>query len=97
MEFASVPIILICCYIIGEIFKFIFKNKQETYKLIPVILAIFGGVIAAIIYYTNPEMIFDAENIWVALMIGFCSGTSSTGSNQIIKQLFLKEDSEDVQ
>ena len=28
MEFSSVPIIVLCCYIIGEIYKIVFKNKK---------------------------------------------------------------------
>lgn len=91
MDYMSVPIIVVCCYIVGEIYKFIFVKKQEAYKLIPIILAMLGGVIGSIMYITNPEMIFNAANIWVALGIGIVSGASSTGANQIIKQLFTKE------
>lgn len=88
MDYMSVPIIIICCYLFGEIYKFIFQKKQEVYKLIPVILSILGGLIGVIIYLTNPEIIFDASNVWTALGIGFVSGASATGTNQIIKQLF---------
>lgn len=94
MEFTSVPIIVVCCYSIGEIYKFIFKNKPETYKLIPIILATIGGVLGLLIYLTNREMIFNAPNIWTALLIGIVSGTSSTGANQIIKQIFKQEEGE---
>lgn len=90
MEFSSVPIIVLCCYIIGEIYKIVFKNKKEWYKLIPLILSIFGGIIGIVIFYTNPEMILDAHNVWVALGVGIVSGASSTGANQIIKQVFSK-------
>lgn len=87
MEFTSIPIVVVCCYIIGEIYKFIFKNKQQTYKLIPIILAIVGGGIALAIFFTNPEIIL-ATNPWQALGIGIVSGASSTGANQMVKQLF---------
>lgn len=59
--------------------------------MIPIILSALGGIIGIVIYLTNPEMIFNASNIWIALQIGIVSGASSTGANQIIKQLF-KED-----
>lgn len=36
-------------------------------------------------------MIFNVDNIYLALSIGIVSGVSVTGTNQIIKQLFLKE------
>lgn len=92
MDYMSVPIIVVCCYIVGEIYKFIFVKKQEAYKLIPVILSITGGLIGIIIYFTSPEMIFNATNVWVALGIGIVSGASSTGANQIIKQLYGKKE-----
>ena len=89
MNFTSVPIIVVCCYIIGEIYKVLFKKKkEETYKLIPIVLAISGGVLGILMYLTNKEMIFNANTIWIALGIGIVSGTSSTGTNQIIKQIF---------
>lgn len=90
MDFTCVPIIVVCCYIIGEIYKVLFKNKQEAYKLIPILVAILGGLLGVLIYFTNPEMILNADNVWVALGIGIVSGASSSGTNQIIKQLFKK-------
>lgn len=94
MNYMSVTIIVLCCYLIGEIYKFVFLKKQEAYKLIPVILSIVGGIIGIIIYFTNPEMIFNAANIWVALGIGIVSGASATGANKIVKQLFGKKEGE---
>ncbi len=92
MDYMSVPIIVVCCYLIGEIYKAIFVKKQEAYKLIPIILSILGGLIGILIYFTNPEMIFNANNAWIALGIGIVSGASSTGANQIVKQLFVKKE-----
>ena len=88
MEFTSIPIIVILCYLIGEIYKVLFKNKQDLYKLIPITLACFGGLFGLLIYQTNPEIMLNASNVWSALGIGIVSGVSSTGTNQIIKQIF---------
>ncbi len=88
MEFTSIPIIVVCCYMLGEIYKVLFKNKQETYKLIPVLVSITGGLLGIFIYLTNKEMILNVSNIWIALGIGIVSGASATGTNQIVKQLF---------
>lgn len=90
MNFTSVPIIVICCYIIGEIYKVILKKRQVTYKLIPIIMALTGGILGIIIHITTPDIMLNVTNIWEALMIGIVSGTSSTGTNQIIKQIFNK-------
>lgn len=91
MEFVSVPIIVVCCYIFGEIYKTLFKENKKAYKYIPVILSIVGGLLGIIIHLTAPNIVFNADNIWVALCIGIVSGASSTGANQIVKQLFKKE------
>ena len=88
MEFTSIPIIVLCSYILGEIYKAIFVNVQRAYKLIPVVVSIFGGIIGVLIYFTNPEIMFNVDNIWSAIGIGIVSGTSSTGTNQMIKQIF---------
>ena len=91
MELTSIPIIIVCCYVIGEIIKFIFRNKQETYKIIPIVVTSIGGILGVLIYLTNPEIILNVDNIWSALGIGIVSGASSTGTNQIIKQVFKTE------
>lgn len=92
MDFTSVPIIVICCYMIGEIYKVLFKNKKEVYKLIPILVAMSGGLLGILIYVTNKEMLCNVDNIWIALGIGMVSGASSTGANQMIKQIFKKEE-----
>lgn len=89
MNFTSVPIVVVCCYILGELYKLIFKNMLEAYKFIPIFLSIVGGILGVTIYLTSPEIIM-AENLWIALGIGIVSGASSTGANQIIKQIFIK-------
>ena len=89
MEFTCVPIIIIICYMVGEIYKVIFKNKKNVYKLIPIIVTITGGILAILIYLTSKEIILNADNIWIALEIGLVSGASATTTNQIIKQVFI--------
>ena len=91
MEFGSVPIIVVCCYLIGEIYKVILKKRPETYKLIPVLVSVTGGILGIFIYLTNKEMMMNARNVWIALGIGIISGASSTGTNQVVKQLLSKE------
>ena len=90
MDFISVPIIVLICYMIGEVYKVLLKNKQEMYKLIPILVASVGGVLGVLIYFTTPEMIFNVNNPWIALAIGITSGFSATGTNQVVKQLFIK-------
>lgn len=87
MDFISVPVIVLCCYTAGEVYKVIFKENTTKYKLIPILVAVIGGILGVIIFLTCPEEIFNADNIWTALMIGMVSGFASTGTNQIKKQL----------
>ena len=87
MEITSVPIIIIICYIVGEIYKVIFKDKKKAYCLLPMIVMIIGGILGIIIYFTCNELIGYASNYWMALEIGIISGASSTGANQILKQI----------
>lgn len=88
MCFASVPIIVVCCYVLGELYKLVFRKKTQAYKFIPITMCVIGGILGIIMFYTEPTMIFDADNAWVALGIGMVSGVSATGTNQIVKQLF---------
>lgn len=90
MNFASVPIIVVCCYMVGELYKWFFRKKTETYKFIPILMSVIGGILGIAIFYTNPEMIFDVKNVWTALGVGIVSGASATGANQIIKKTFIK-------
>lgn len=87
MDLISVPIIVLCCYMIGEFYKLIFKKNTKKYKLIPILVAFSGGVLGVVIYYTSPDVILNIDNAWDALLIGILSGFSSTGANQLIKQL----------
>ena len=87
MENVCVPIIVLCCYMIGEIYKVIFKKNTKNYKLIPILVACFGGVFGVVIYYTAPTVIFNVDNVYSALLIGIISGFASTGTNQLIKQI----------
>lgn len=90
MNIVYVPIIVICCYVVGEIYKLIFKKIDSTYKLIPIITIVGGGLLGVLMFYTAPELV-NVETVYEALIIGFVSGAGSTGTNQIIKQLFGKE------
>lgn len=88
MGYEGVPIIVVLTYIVSEIYKVVLQKKKETYKYIPILTSIFGGLLGCLIYLTYPEMIFNASNIYIAMLIGIISGSSATGTNQIIKQIF---------
>lgn len=87
MQIIYIPTIVLITYLFGEIFKVIFKSHQDLYKLIPIFVSFLGGILGIIIYLTNKDII-NVSNIFEAITIGIISGSSSTGCNQIIKQVF---------
>lgn len=87
-EFVPFAAIVVCCYLIGAIFKAI--NLDELNRFIPIICGIVGGALGIIIFKTIPGYI-PAENWLVALCIGIVSGFASTGINQVYQQ-FKKDD-----
>ena len=88
MNCSAIPIIVTISYLVGEIYKTVFKS-QSAKRLIPVAMAVIGAALGVAIFITAPEKIF-VSNIWDAILIGIVSGESATGTNQIIKQLFAK-------
>ena len=86
MEFISIPTITLVCYLIGEIYKVVFKTKEDLYKLIPVLLTITGGLIGIGVYYLDVSYL-EVTSVVSALEIGLVSGAASTGLHQSIKQM----------
>lgn len=86
MNIVTLPVIIVICYITGEIIKIVFNNKTKIKKLIPFILGILGGIIGVLIYITNKEVI-QTTSIWESILVGTISGLSSTGTNQLIKKI----------
>lgn len=83
-EFASVPAIVVVCYLIAEVVKQIFGEK--VHRFIPCICGITGGLIGLLVFFTIPG--FINTDYWiVALATGIISGLSATGVNQLYKQL----------
>ena len=97
MSYEGIPLIILICYIFGEIYKVIFKKNKQIYKLIPLLVSLLGGLLGVLIYKSEPSLILEANNVYVALFIGIISGASSTGANQIVKQVFMKEDNKNDQ
>lgn len=86
MEIICVPAIVSITYGLIEMYKkFIAKERETWLKIIPLIALIIGGVLGVALFFIAPTLII-AENVWVALVVGICSGLSATGTNQVFKQ-----------
>lgn len=83
----TVLAITVITYVIGEAVKVIPVIKNE---LIPVIVAIAGGILGVVGMRVIPD--FPAQDILNAIAVGMVSGLASTGVNQAYKQLFVKSE-----
>ena len=89
MEFTSIPVIVLLCYLIGEIYKVLFKSKEDLYKLIPIFVTLLGGLVGLVMHYVEPSFL-NVNSIISALEIGLISGAASTGMHQMVKQIWKK-------
>ena len=80
---APIASIAIICYVLGGFLKGIRNEKLDC--LIPDIVAVFGGGIGVLAFYTIPGYL-SATNWLDALAIGAASGLVAVGINQIVKQ-----------
>lgn len=78
----TVIAIVVICYLMGLAAKTIPAVKDNY---IPVIVGAFGGILGVLGMYVIPD--FPAQDILNAIAVGIVSGLSSTGINQVYKQL----------
>lgn len=78
----TVIAIVVICYLIGLAAKTIPAVKDNY---IPVIVGAFGGILGVLGMYVIPD--FPEQDILNAIAVGIVSGLSSTGVNQVYKQL----------
>ncbi len=78
----TVIAIVVICYLIGLAAKAV-PNVKDNY--IPIIVGAVGGILGVLGMYVIPD--FPAQDILNAIAVGIVSGLSSTGVNQVYKQL----------
>ena len=87
LEIVCVPIIVFLVFSIMEIYKkLIAKNNETLIRIIPIIAFAIGVILGIICFYVYSEII-TATNIGTAILIGGVSGLSTTGFNQVLKQI----------
>ena len=79
---STVVAIVVITYLIGLWSKAIPRIKDNY---IPIIVGVAGGILGVIGMYVIPD--FPANDILNAIAVGIVSGLSSTGVNQIYKQV----------
>lgn len=81
---STIPSIIIICYLVAEGIK----TLNIDNKYIPIICGVLGGILGVVAMYSVPN--YPAADLLEAISIGIVSGLSSTGINQIYKQLSEK-------
>lgn len=81
-QVSTVVAIVIITYLIGLGAKAIPQIKDN---FIPIIVGIAGGILGVVGMYVIPD--FPATDVLNAIAVGIVSGLSSTGVNQIYKQV----------
>lgn len=79
-EVATVPVLVIICFGIGECVK---PGKLDT-KWIPTLMIPTGAILGFIAYHVMPD--FPASDPITAVGVGVASGLAATGIHQIYKQ-----------
>lgn len=81
-QVSTVVAIVVITYLVGLGAKAIPQIKDNY---IPIIVGIAGGILGIVGMYVIPD--FPATDVLNAIAVGIVSGLSSTGVNQIYKQV----------
>ena len=87
---ATVVVITVIAYLIGEAVKLLPFIKNEW---IPVICGFVGALMGIPAMMIIPD--YPAQDYITAIAVGAVSGFAATGVNQIYKQLYPADDDED--
>ena len=90
-EIATIPAIAAIVYTIIDIVKTAVGSTEKFKRFIPLISCALGAVIGVIAYFCVPG-VMETQNVLVAIILGAASGLSATGTNQAVKQLTNKTD-----
>lgn len=78
---ASVAVITVICYLIGQVVKV----SGVDNKWIPIVVGVAGGILGVVGMHVMPD--FPAQDYLTAIAVGIVSGLAATGVNQVVKQL----------
>ena len=92
-EIATIPAIAAIVYTIIDIVKTAAGGTEKFKRFIPLISCALGAVIGVIAYFCVPS-VMETQNVLVAIILGAASGLSATGTNQAVKHLTHKNDTD---
>ena len=92
-EIATIPAIAAIVYTIIDIVKTAVGGTEHFKRFIPLVSCALGAIIGIIAYFCVPG-VMETQNVLVAIVLGAASGLSATGTNQAVKQLTHKTDTD---
>ena len=92
-EIATIPAIAAIVYTIIDIVKTAVGGTEQFKRFIPLVSCALGAIIGIIAYFCVPG-VMETQNVLVAIVLGAASGLSATGTNQAVKQLTHKTDTD---
>ena len=82
----AVPSIAAIVYTIIDVLKTAFGGDERFRRFLPLTALLLGAACGAIAFYFIPGSL-GTDNLPTALVMGASSGLSSTGTNQVVKQI----------
>ena len=92
-EIATIPAIAAIVYTIIDIIKTAVGGTEKFKKFIPLVSCALGAICGVISYFCVPG-VMETQNVLVAIVLGAASGLSATGTNQAVKQLTSKSETD---
>ena len=92
-EIATIPAIAAIVYTIIDIIKTAVGGTEKFKKFIPLVSCALGAICGIIAYFCVPG-VMETQNVLVAIVLGAASGLSATGTNQAVKQLTSKSETD---
>ena len=92
-EIATIPAIAAIVYTIIDIIKTAAGGTEKFKKFIPLVSCALGAICGVIAYFCVPG-VMETQNVLVAIVLGAASGLSATGTNQAVKQLTSKSETD---
>lgn len=91
LDFMAVPSLVLICYLMAELYKWIITDKdgnpksEKAKQFIPILCGLIGLVLGVLAYYLMPKYL-NFEDVFTAAAVGITSGFAATGVNQVFKQ-----------
>ena len=92
-EIATIPAIAAIVYTIIDIIKTAVGGTEKFKQFIPLVSCALGAICGIIAYFCVPG-VMETQNVLVAIVLGAASGLSATGTNQAVKQLTSKSETD---